>query len=134
MNRTLMDLNDMVDEELKKIIKKGDLTPTELEVAMKAVCLMEKIQNLESPDYSEGYSEGYPMRGYYDEPTVSHGSYMRGRSPVTGRYVSRGMGNYSGHSIKDRMIARLEGMYDEAQSDHERQVVDSWIKKIESEK
>ena len=128
MNRTLMDLNDMVDEELKKIIKKGDLTPTELEVAMKAVCLMEKIQNLESPDYLEGYTEGYSMRGYYDETGMSM---ARGRSPVTGRYISRG---YSGHSIKDRMIARLEGMYDEAQSDHERQVVDSWIKKIENEK
>lgn len=128
MNRTLMDLNDMVDEELKKIIKKGDLTPTELEVAMKAVCLMEKIQSLSAMDYSEGYTEGYSMRGYYDEPGMSM---ARGRSPVTGRYISRG---YSGHSIKDRMIARLEGMYDEAQSDHERQVVDSWIKKIENEK
>lgn len=36
----------------------------------------------------------------------------------------------SGHSIKDRMIARLEGMYDEAQTDHERQMIEAEIHKI----
>ena len=115
MTKVLGELYEMLEEELRKIIKKGDLTTTELENANKAVCLMEKIKNIdtmETMDYSEG----------------------RGRSPVTGRYVSRGMNSYSGHSIKDRMIARLEGMYDEAQTEHERQVVDTWIKRIESEK
>ena len=40
---------------------------------------------------------------------------------------------YSGHSIKDRMIAKLEGMYDEAKTDHERQVIDQWIGRLEME-
>ena len=40
---------------------------------------------------------------------------------------------YSGHSIKDRMVSQLEAMYDEAQTEHERQMVDEWIKRIETE-
>lgn len=52
---------------------------------------------------------------------------------TTGRYMSREDG-YSGHSIKDRMIARLEGMYDEAKSEHEREEIQKEIRRIESEK
>lgn len=51
--------------------------------------------------------------GYYDR-----GSFERG---------------YSGHSIKDRMVSQLEAMYDEAQTEHKRQMVDEWIKRIETE-
>ena len=75
----------------------------------------------------------------------NNGSYRRGRSPITGRYVSRDNGgssrryydgnssrnsNYSGHSILDRMVAKLEQMYDEANSDHERKIVQDWINRI----
>ena len=38
----------------------------------------------------------------------------------------------SGHSIKDRMIDKLESMYDEAKTDHERQIVDEWIARLNS--
>ena len=41
-------------------------------------------------------------------------------------------GGYSGHSIKDRMVAQLEKMYDEAQSEHERQTVSDWIRRLET--
>jgi hypothetical protein len=50
----------------------------------------------------------------------------RGRSPVTGRYVSRDDRQHddwtgkSGHSINDRMIDSIEHMYGNAQTDHER--------------
>jgi hypothetical protein len=43
-------------------------------------------------------------------------------------------GGYSGHSIKDRMVAQLENMYDQAKSEHERQIVDEWIKRLEGGK
>lgn len=39
---------------------------------------------------------------------------------------------YSGHSIKDRMVARLEDMMDEAKTDHERQTVSEWINRLQS--
>lgn len=38
----------------------------------------------------------------------------------------------SNHSIKDRMVDSLERMYDEAQTDHERGMLDEWIRKIEA--
>lgn len=44
--------------------------------------------------------------------------------------IPRGM---SGHSIKDRMIDRLERMMDEAQTDHERQTVQEWIDRLTSQ-
>ena len=75
---------------------------------------------------------------------------------MTGRYVSRASGpysmmpiregsyggraynmdmydrDYSGHSIKDRMIAKLETMVDMAKSDYERQEVMEAIRAINS--
>ena len=58
-----------------------------------------------------------------------NGSYDRGRSPVTGRYVSRDHG-YSGHSINDRMISQLENMYDEAKTEYEREEVRKEIERL----
>lgn len=46
----------------------------------------------------------------------------------TGRYMGRG---YSGHSINDRIIDRLEHMMDEADSDYERQTIAKYIDKLE---
>lgn len=39
-------------------------------------------------------------------------------------------GRYSGHSINDRMIARLEDMYDEAKSEHEREEIRREIERL----
>ena len=91
--------------------------------------------------YNDGYGNGQSGRRYYhdsyDRDESYHGdSYRRGRSPVTGRYISRGdrdyYDGYSGHSIKDRMVARLEAMMDEAKTDHERQTVSEWINRLQS--
>lgn len=81
--------------------------------------------------YDYGYGYGYGDPGYSEE---------RGRSPVTGRYISRGMsgrggnnnggGGYSGHSIEDRMIASLEQQMDQAQSDYERNMIEEEINHI----
>ncbi len=139
--KTLDELNDLIEEELKKMVKKGELSPSELEAANKAVCLMEKIIMLREGGYSdammsrEQYMGDHSMRmGSYD------GSYERGRSPVTGRYVSRDGRyydsydrGYSGHSIGDRAVDKLEKMMDEAGSDYERECIRKYISLIRSE-
>ena len=96
--------------------------------------------------HSNDYSEG---AHYYHVPEYSY-AYTPNRSPVTGRYISgyhndmpygdmnsqnraTMNGGYSGHSIKDRMIARLEPMYDEATSEYERQLIKNTINRIHSE-
>ncbi len=129
---SLMRLYELLGQELKRIVDKGSINPGELENAYKAVCLMEKI------DEMTGMDGGYSETGYsYDDHWRSG---RRGRSPVTGRYISRngrsmrGENGNSGHSIKDRMISRLEHMMDETDSDYERDEISSYIRKLEMNK
>ena len=124
--KTLDELNELIEKELRKMVDKGTLSPSELEAAEKAVCLMEKIIRLEGGSYDDM------------EKGASYGrSYDRMRSPRTGRYMSRD-GNYydrgySGHSIGDRAISRLESMMDEAGSEYEREEIKKFIRAIRSE-
>lgn len=175
MDKTLEHLKETLEDEIKKITKKGDITPAELESVQKAVCtidMIKKMENGQSEGMMDGDSYGYSNRnmayrhmpvygsygdsyndrsyGDYGGRRYYHDSYgddmysnRRGRSPVTGRYISRGMDDYSerdrmsyrdgysGHSIKDRMIARLESMMDEAKTDYERQTVSDWINRLQ---
>lgn len=136
-SKMLEKIHDAIEEAIRPILGKGAaMTAAELDVLTKAVCTLEKVKQIEDSENYGGYS-------YNDEGN----SYRRGRSATTGRYVSRDAaphfdggtsrrfydGNgYSGHSIKDRMIAQLEKMYDEAQSEHERQTVSDWIRRLDT--
>lgn len=184
MEKTLEHLKETLEDEIKKITKKGDITPAELESVQKAVCTIDMIKKMNEGesegrsmdgsygsyrgysrrnmrfnpmayegsygDYSErNYRDSYANRMYHDGGSYedsygdSYGdSYRRGRSPVTGRYISRNSyrdnrgrnsyaDEYSGHSIVDRMVARLENMMDEAKTDHERQTVNEWINRLQ---
>lgn len=167
-DKTLEKIRDSIEDAIKPIIKKGEsMTPADLESLTKAVCVIEKIKRIEDGNYYDhgGYSED----NSYDD---NGNSYRRGRSPITGRYVSRdtmpvyrdaryygddnvthhdgGNSNryydegastrryydannhngYSGHSIQDRMIDQLEKMFDEAKTEHERQTVKEWIRRL----
>lgn len=117
------ELEDLVIDEMKKMVKKGDLNAAELKNATDSVCLLMKLEELQNGEFDEGYSESY-----------DHGrSYRRGRSPRTGRYVSMGMNDgVSRHSINDRIVDKLERMMDESGSDYERSVISGWIDRIGS--
>lgn len=143
MHKTLEKIQDAVEEAIRPIIAKGAaMNAAELDVLTKAVCTIEKINQIEN-------AEDYSRDRSFDDGN----SFRRGRSPITGRYVSRDpmphfegatarrfydgdmsrSGGYSGHSIKDRMVSQLEKMYDEAQTDHERHVLDTWLRRIHTE-
>lgn len=140
-------------EELENVTKVGTVTPEKLKVIDNAVEVMLKLK-----EYEQWLNEGNDGYSYNDGY-----SNRRGRSATTGRYVSRDYAprsyndgsysgrrsygypgepymrgsydpGYSGHSMKDRLIADLESKYDQAQSEHERQFLDNWIKRIEMEK
>lgn len=136
MEKILTGLQDLLTEELKKIIDKGDLNSTELDNVKDALCSIKETLEIEDM-MSGGYSNAsYGSYAHMPRTYNIRGSYRRGRDANTGRYMSmRGSGEdgYSGHSIKDRMIARLEGMYDEAGSEHERQMINDWIGRLETE-
>ena len=108
--------------EIKKINQKNDISPGELNSIKDAVCVMKDIINLDEMIESIWNDNG---------EDDYQGSYARGRSPRTGRYVSR-MRGMSGHSLHDRMAANLESMMDSAGSDYERQQIGKWIDKIKN--
>lgn len=120
----LEDMERGVARELRTLTQKQTLSATEIKAATDAVCLLLKIKM-----YREGGSEldmdGNSFRMWGGE----NSSHMRGRSPVTGRYVSRDSG-YSSHSINDKMIARLEMAYDDAASQYEREEIRKEIERL----
>ena len=138
MEKLSMDTLEMLDEQIKRVLKKGDISPQELSALKEAWELRAMIKC--SEEMGDEMSNDMMPRSYMMDPKRMYdgGSYRRGRSSVTGRYMSRedgySSGGYSGHSIKDRMIARLEGMYDEAKSEYEREEIQKEIRRIESEK
>lgn len=135
----LDDLKASVTRELRLLNKKDTLSSTEIKAATDAVCLLLKIKMVEEggSEYDpDGNSFNSWRGGYYDDysgrPRFNGTMHMdAGRSPVTGRFISRDSGNrYSSHSISDRMIARLEDMYDEAKSEHEREEIRREIERL----
>lgn len=134
----------LITKEIRKVNQKNDLTPQELGNLTEAVCLMEKIIKLDGM-IEAAWDEDGEESEYYDHRMSNRGrsyrgmSNARGRSPRTGRFVSRredpnmdGRG-ISRHSIEDRMIAALENQMDYAGSDYERQRVGEWIEKMRAE-
>lgn len=131
-------IRDNVEETIRGIIGKGNvIPPPEIDNLHKLVKIYDVTDCMLENDFGEGYSA----------ENDGNSSYRRGRNMVTGRYMSRdamplyhdaryyGDGNpnryydannhngYSGHSIHDRMIDRLERMMDEAKSENERQTI-----------
>ena len=128
LRKVLKELEDLVAAELNKIVKRSDLNPTELQNAMNAMCLMdkvydvyEKMENLQNGGENPNYSER----------TVSmhYGGY---RSPMTGRHTNIYDRGYSGHSIQDRMVDKLERMMDEATSQYEKDTIAEGIEKLKA--
>lgn len=131
MHKVLDDLKHVAKDQLKEIADKKDMSPAELKNAKDAVCLIKEIQEVEQGmDYERGASNRAYHGSYYGDWM----SDRRGRDADTGRYISR-TGPYdmarSGHSIKDRMVDRLESMMDEAKTDYEREEVRRMISQIE---
>ena len=122
-------------EKLEKVNSAGTVTPDDLMVIDKATDVMLDLIKYEEWTMGEGENSygGYSTR--------------RGRSATTGRYVSRdsyphNMRSYNdgysmrrsydnGYSGHNRMIDELERMYDEAQNEHERHMIEKWIESAE---
>ena len=171
MEKAIHKAKEKVADEISALSKKEVLTPEEVKCLGEFIDMAKDISTIEGMDtYTDYLMEdeqpsmaSYGNRSMRNMPRVNYRyentSTRRGRSPTTGRFVSRDgspegnsyergysegysdamydrrsedMGR-SGHSIKDRMVDSLEQMYDRTSSDHERQVVDKWIKKINAE-
>lgn len=152
--KVLYDIQDMLEDELKKISKKEEITSTDLDNIYKMVDIVKDVTTVDAMhkaeqdgysrdyarDYSRGYSDDYANAyGSYnsyarrgrdgdgDGRYSEDGSYRRGRDAM-GRYTSRDSSyEYSRHS-KEEMIEHLKEMMRNARSDEERE---SYRKTIE---
>ena len=134
MDKMYTELKDIAKNELKKLVKKGDLSAAEVDAAKNAVVLIEKINKICE---QEGYDEGYSKRSMHGEEPYRRWeimSYRDGKDSSMGRYYPAHWysSDYSRHSIKDRAIDKLERLMGEAGSDYERQKIQEYIHKLES--
>ena len=91
----------------------------------------------------------YKLKKYMEDDMMGY-STRRGRSMTTGRYVSRDNGSYDGsfgsydgmsrrsygsyeRSGHKQIISELEKLYDKAQDNEERMMIDEWIQRAESQ-
>ena len=132
--REFDDLKELLQGELKKINKKGDLTPSELDNATKVMCLLESIEKYKSKyEMDEGRVEGYSSRMY--RPTGYGDAYGY---PNNGGYSNNGSrrstgvrrGGYNGHSDNDSRIEMLEGMLAEAKTESERRTIMDFVDRL----
>ena len=130
------DLKELLCKDIKSVIAKGDITPPDYQALDTAVDIYKDVTTIEAmleyghgDEYMEGFASGamgsrgdYSASGrmpYYGNswddgmgyPTGN--SYARGRSAMTGRYVSR----------DDEMGAKLNHMMQTATSEQERQMI-----------
>lgn len=134
-NKELENVEDLLADELKKVVKKGELKDANEAKALKDVlesikiihCIMEGREMGESDGYSQ-YSRSYGHMHNRIPSSTAYGGTMN----FDGVYGRR-MPGYYGHSIKDRMVASLETLYDEAGTQHEKTVIDNWIGRIKAE-
>lgn len=149
--RVLYDIQDMLEDELKKISKKDEITTSDLDNIYKMVDIVKDVTTVDAMhkaeqegysrdyarDYSRGYSEDYAnaygsyrtsydgrrgMDGDSDGRYSEDGSYRRGRDSM-GRYTSRGTSYDEGYSrhSKDEMIEHLQEMMRNARNDEEKE-------------
>lgn len=128
MEDVLMKLEALITKELNKIVAKGDITPTELEHATKAACLLEKLKMLEGFDSGESFERG----SYYGDRDYSNSMPRMRRTRSYGYYGDPYYDSgYSSHSVRDRMIATLETtMMDKATSESEKRAIEKMIQRL----
>lgn len=137
-----------LETKLDEIIKAGTITPSEVKTVTDAVRLMLKTKEYEEwlnmdqnemSDHSYGYSSYGPIRSSVTGRFASNGVDFRGRDISYGRpapmadmyYGNNYDSSRSGHSVKDRMVAKLEDMMGMVNNDYERQEIKDAIYRIQ---
>lgn len=128
----LKDICNNLEYQLEDIIKKGDMTPTELDLVYKSVKTMYYIKTI---DAMENYSEeGYSRGGYYEGRGGNSNGY-NGYNSYAGGGNSNGMsyrrGRYSRDNEREGVIKELGDMMSRASSDIERQTIAKLMDRFE---
>lgn len=141
MNEISKAMCELLCEEEKDILKKGELTKEDLDNLHKIVSTVKNYKTIETMEgEGKGYSQHYPhlsmeRGGSYRGEGSYEGSYddmsgRRGRDARTGRYVSRegsyGEGSYGEGSYGDnyRFKSMIENMKNEAKNPKEKEALE----------
>lgn len=132
-------VEDLLKDEVKKIVKRGEIKDATEAKALKEILESVKIIHCLREDgmgeSEEGYS-GYRMPrysgGWGNRIPVNYGGTVDFNGTYGGGNGYSG-GGYSGHSIHDRMIAALEPLYDQAKTEHEKTELGNWISRLRKE-
>lgn len=122
-------LKDIIFKDIRSVNTRGVIAPNELEPLYKMVCMLEKMDKTEKiqndlEEYSGRRSMSGMMRGSYsrDHQNRTTGVGGAGSMPY---YDTDHM--YSGHSIHDRIIDKIESLLPETNNEYERQIVNEYI-------
>ena len=114
-------LKHQLCKELEEISEKGDINNGSLDAIDKlthSIKSIDTIMAMENAGYSN-YSRNAYDGGSYD----SYDSFARGRSPMTGRYVSREGNDYSrrySNMSSDQFMHDIESLMESAPDDNTR--------------
>ena len=121
----LKELSYLLEDEVGQVVKKGELSPTELDNVYKAVKTMNYIETIKAMNnYNSDYPE-YSGRMYANNGMNYGRSYSYRDSD--GRYSES---NYARHS-KDEKIEELERMMENASTESERRAIMECIRSME---
>lgn len=90
----LQDICEMLEDEMKPIVKKDDITPSELDVVYKSVDIIKDIKTIEAME--ESSRDGYSRRPYYAYDGSYEGSYDGSYDNSYDDYSRRGGEGMSG--------------------------------------
>ena len=124
--RVLDDMCDMLEDELKQIAKKEEITPQELDNAYKAIDIIKDIETIKAMKRSEAsydsyeysnrmpYSRSYDDMSYDDYSREYSNEYSRARrgrdGDNDGRYNESRERGYSRHDDKEHLMKKIEEM------------------------
>ena len=146
----LKTLKKTTEKNLADLSKKADISAAETKAAKDAMELLDylecKIEECKMEEREKEYSQysGHDMdRRPYREYQITSYRAPHGRMSFDGRsyghyydsmdhrsYSDPYSMGYSGHSIGDRAVSLMEGMYDDAKTDYERRQVGRFIEMI----
>lgn len=139
---TFYDIKDMLHEELKEIVKKGELSAGSLETidkllnSMKNACKLIMYEEYSDDGYSYADAE-MDMSTYSNARGDGRGRGSNARRDSRGRYSNAGRGYRRGYSYNDGekqdKIALLHDMMQEASSEDERRAIQKIIRRMEQE-
>lgn len=144
MGKAMYELREMLNDELTKISKSGDLTASKLDIVDKlthsiksidTICAMEEASGEEYDDYSMNYSEARgrgrnarrDSRGRYSREGGGGSSYRGGSSYEGGSSYARGGYSRRGYSrddgAKEEAMQKLQELMNETSDNSVRMAI-----------